>query len=228
MSDSGTPAERAGQGTSTTAPASENTGRAASPASPLPAEAQAGAGSSAPQTNSAAPTSPSTAPPPVRANEETESARSSAGESGTLHAQALALYEQKLTRPQIAVELVRRGADAESVQVVLNTLPGTPQPHALPEVNFDQSVNPLSPQLLSLMDMGLKGDRLTVALYWLTFGGVLAAFITIVLMVGETDFLTSTSGAWAAFAMRALPWAGYPLAAFAVFRGLALMFRRWL
>jgi hypothetical protein len=208
MSESGTPGTPAGQGSSSAAPDRETP--ASDPAAPAPELGQL--------------------PPALgaRANPPDAAASSAAVEStgGTLYAQAQALYEQQLTRPQIAEELTRRGADAESVQVVLNTLPGAPQPQALPEVHFDQSVNPLSPQLLSVLDMGLQGDRVTVALYWLTFGGVLGVFMTIVLAVGETDFLTSTSGAWASFAMHALPWVGYPLAAFAIVRAVFLLFRR--
>lgn len=121
-------------------------------------------------------------------------------------------------------ELLRRGHPAESVQVLVNTLPPGPRTSPLRdttvEVNLDPTTHALTPRLYTFFDLGLSGDRATVALYWLTFGISLGVITTIVLLAGDLSFLESTSGAWARFAFRVLPWVGYGLGLAACVRGV--------
>lgn len=154
-----------------------------------------------------------------RAAESTAAGPASTGQGATLYDSARSLAAENLTIPQIQAELLRRGHDPDSVRVVLNSLPGARLSVATVQFNIDQSVNALSPQLLSFSGMGLDGDRATVALYWMAFGTVLAIIVTLILLVGQVPLLESTSGLWARFALPALPWVGYPLALLAIARG---------
>lgn len=79
---------------------------------------------------------------------------------------------------QSRADIARRLAgelDEDSLKVVLNTLPGAPLPHALPEARFDTSTNALAPGALSFLDFGLSGERRIVAGYWLALGSLLLA-----------------------------------------------------
>jgi hypothetical protein len=138
------------------------------------------------------------------------------------------MHAEGKPREEIARALAADGTDPESVKVVLNSLPGASMPAKLPELKFDQGVNALAPELLSVLDMGMEGKPATVALYWLTFGALLAVSITVVLAIGKFDDLESTTTQWAKFSFTVLPLIGYPVAGLAVLRALWLLFRKWL
>ena len=135
---------------------------------------------------------------------------------------ARALHEKGTPRADIVAELTRRGLDEESVKVVLNTLPGAPTPSALPEARFDMATNALAPKLFAVADLGIEGDRRTVALYWLTFGLFFGVLTTGALLLGWANVFESSSSPWGQFAIRALPWIGYPLSVLALVRAFLL------
>ncbi len=223
MADTDSQAPKDGQGGASST-ASSALGEVPERLKPAPPSGdEAGQGSAAPARSSEtgakeplaapAPSAPEPTSPPV---------------AGTPYARALELHGRGTSREDIATALAADGVDAASVKVVLNSLPNATMPSKLPELKFDQGVNALAPELLSVLDMGMEGKPVTVALYWLTFGALLAVFITVMLSIGKLDDLESTTTDWAHFGFTVLPLVGYPLSGLAILRALWLLFRRWL
>lgn len=144
----------------------------------------------------------------------------------TLYARAMGMQSDHLTRAEMVAALTALGHDAESITLVLNSLPGATPESKLLELRLDQSVNPIAPGLLSFTEMGLEGDRRTVALYWATLGVALNVFTMAMVFIGPSEFLDSTSSAWAQFAFPVIPWIGFPLGILALWRAAMLIFRR--
>ena len=115
---------------------------------------------------------------------------------------ALAMSEQGASAGDIAVALTADGLDAESVRVVVNSLPNAPPPPTLPSARVDFSTNLLAPNTVALFELGLEGDRNTVGLYWMAFGGVLT-----LMSAGFWALMNATepTGPWAEFAAVTLP-----------------------
>jgi hypothetical protein len=88
--------------------------------------------------------------------------------------------------------LLERGLDAESAQIVINSIAGR-NPAELPTATFGQGTNPLAPGSFAFTDLGLQGHPATVGLYWLVFGiaalGMLSVFALLVFtdVVREPD-----------------------------------------
>ncbi len=90
---------------------------------------------------------------------------------------AVALEKNGATREQIETALQGRGLDAESVRVLINSLPGAKGQSVLPVAQLDMSTNPLSGGAFSTADIGLQGPRKVVGTYWVAFGLVLALIL---------------------------------------------------
>jgi hypothetical protein len=97
--------------------------------------------------------------------------------------QAQALYDAGKTHVEIRAALAAANVDAESIGVLLNSLPDAVMPSALPEAKLDLGVNPLAPGLFSVFELGLTGNPRITGRYWLVFGGVLGALTGLFMLV---------------------------------------------
>lgn len=112
-------------------------------------------------------------------------------EGGPAYALAQRLVGEKVPRDEALRQLRATGLDEEAAQVVLNAAIGD-NPSALPEVAFNAGTNVLAPNRFSVPDVGISGDPLTVASYWLVFGAALTLltglyFALPALGIGETS-----------------------------------------
>jgi hypothetical protein len=118
----------------------------------------------------------------------------------SLYQQALTLQQQGVSRDDIRTQLLARGLEAESVGVVLNSLPNAPMPPLLPEAHLELGINPLAPNTVAVSDLGMSGDPRVVGLYWLTFGVVLTLLCGVVLWVNEAKLTDASAGLYGFFA----------------------------
>lgn len=202
--------------------AGEGTAAASAPPTSPPAAAAAATAPDLPPTTPR----PADTTPDLKPTSATDAA--AAGVAMTPYGQAMALFAAGKKRDEILAALKGQSLDDESIAVVLNSLPDAVQPSKLPEVNFDQGTNALSPEVLSVLNLGIEGSPVTVAMYWFAFGAILAFFVSLILLVGETELLEQTSSPWAIFAYHSLPWVAYPMAAFAIGRAAFLLFRKYI
>jgi hypothetical protein len=145
--------------------------------------------------------------------------------------EAVRRHTQGESAEGIRAALRARGLDAESVQVLVNSLPGAPVPAELPEATVSLTTNPLAPGLFSVTELGLSGDSRVVGAYWLTFGLALLVVVCLVLFVPLPELFgeAGPSEAFLFFIDEVVPPAGFGLVAFSLARGLYLVTRgrRW-
>jgi len=150
---------------------------------------------------------------PTNAPAEASAAPAPIPEAATGYAAtALRLHAEGKSRADILAELSAQGLDDESARIVLNTLPGSPQPHVLPEASIDMGKNPLAPDMFTISHLGLSGPPRVVGAYWTAFGAVLIVLFGLLLITAE----------WANPSPMTLLFAriGMGLGALAVVRGL--------
>lgn len=139
--------------------------------------------------------------------------------------QARALLERGQSLEEVKQALQQSGLDEESVRILLNSLPGAPQPAALPEPNVSLSTNALAPDLFSLGELGLSGDPVTVGLYWLVFSGAQLVVLLLVLFVPVPELFgeEGPSPSFLYFIDEVLPPVGFTLVGLAFARGVYLL-----
>jgi len=130
-------------------------------------------------------------------------------------ATAQRLHAEGKSRSDILAELSAQGLDEESARILLNTLPGAPERHDLPEANLDMGKNPLAPSMFTLSHLGLSGPPRMVGIYWIAFGAVAFVLLGLLLITAEVN-------PWATPSRLALVFAriGLGLGLLAVIRGL--------
>jgi hypothetical protein len=149
----------------------------------------------------------------------------------TPYDEAVRRHGQGESPEHIRAAMLARGLDAESAQVLVNSLPGAPTPAELPEATVSLTTNPLAPGLFSVTELGLSGDSVVVGTYWLTFGLALLVVVCLVLFVPLPEVFgeAGPSDAFLFFIDEVVPPAGFGLVAFSLARGLFLVTRgrRW-
>lgn len=122
---------------------------------------------------------------------------------GTPFALAQKLVAQKLPRADVLAQLKTSGLDDETARVALNAVDGA-TPSELPDATLALGINPLAPGSFALSDIGLSGNPVTVALYWMAFGAVVLVLVAIFLglpELGVGEPLSEASAFWARVGM---------------------------
>lgn len=147
--------------------------------------------------------------------------------SVTTFEQARLLTERGRSPAEVKQALIDGGLDEESARVVVNSLPGAPQPSVLPEPTVSLSTNALAPDLFSLGELGLSGDPVTVGQYWMAFSGVLLVVLLLVLFVPVPELFgeEGPSDSFLYFIEVVLPPVGFGVVAVAFARGAFLLTR---
>ncbi len=88
--------------------------------------------------------------------------------------------------------LVAHGTSEEDAKLLLHSLAGDERSQA-PELTLEPTINPLSPSSFSVAELGLRGPRHIVGLYWLTFGGLTAGLMGLLQVVWEAELTDGPS-----------------------------------
>lgn len=175
--------------------------------------APGGGSSSAPEAPAASPV-PEPQQPRPQATDEAPGAVGPATDSptgatpegagqGTPFALAQKLVAQKLRRADVLAQLKASGLDDETARVALNAVDGA-TPSELPDATLAPGINPLAPGSFALSDIGLSGNPVTVALYWMAFGAVVLVLVAVFLglpELGVGEPLSEASAFWARVGM---------------------------
>ena len=82
------------------------------------------------------------------------------------------LKAEGVAREQMLEQLKQRGHSDEDAKVLVNSVIGR-LPEEIPGAQLSPGINPLSPGVFSLSDVGLTGPRHIVGLYWMGFGAAI-------------------------------------------------------